>query len=79
MVDSTTDGRKGSALVVETLAKRFGAGKTTTVRTLGPLIAPTSGLDPLAAQGVHELIDYRRNNSVVVAVAVLPLITGTKR
>ncbi len=51
-----------------------GAGKTTTVRTLGTLIAPssgfldepTSGLDPVATREVHELVASLRERGVTI-------------
>src|SRR5437764_439339 len=43
-----------------------GAGKTTTVRTLGALIAPTAGLDPVAAREVHELVEGLRDRGVTI-------------
>jgi ABC-2 type transport system ATP-binding protein len=97
MVDSTTDGRRGSALVVETLAKRFGdriafqdvsfevgygevfgflgpngAGKTTTVRTLGTLIAPTSGWATVAGLRLtpENGVEIRRR------IAIMPEAPG---
>jgi ABC-type multidrug transport system ATPase subunit len=44
-----------------------GAGKTTTVRMLKGVIEPTSGLGPIAAHHVNELIERlaRRKNRTV--------------
>jgi ABC-type uncharacterized transport system ATPase subunit len=44
-----------------------GAGKTTTVHLLNGVIEPTSGLDPIAAHHVNDLIErmVRRENSTV--------------